>query len=81
MYVGKAHERSHKRLTREESMDERKVYHMCRNLQMSPGRARKILEQAGTEPEIVKLSRRYERGGDTDGEEHTGAVHRCVRAD
>ena len=41
----------------------------------------KILEQAGTEPEIVKLSRRYERGGDTDGEEHTGAVHRCVRAD
>jgi len=62
-------------------MDERKVYHMCRNLQMSPGRARKNLEQAGTEPEIVKLSRRYERGGDTDGEEHTGAVHRCVRAD
>lgn len=81
MHVGEAHGRSHKILTREENMDERKVYHMCRNLQMSPGRARKILEQAGTVPEIVKLSRRYERGGDTDGEEHTGAVHRCVRAD
>ena len=44
-------------------MDERKVYHMCRNFQMSPGRARKILAQAGTEPEIVKLIKRYERGG------------------
>ena len=62
-------------------MDERKVYHMCRNFQMSPGRARKILAQAGTEPEIVKLIKRYERGGESDGEEYTGTVHRCVRAD
>lgn len=62
-------------------MDERKVYHMCRNFQMSPGRARKILAQAGTEPEIVKLSRRYERGEKSDGERYTGTVHRCVRAD
>lgn len=59
-------------------MDERKVYHMCQNFQMSPGRARKILAQAGTEPEIVKLIKRYERGGESDGEEYTGTVHRCV---
>ena len=58
-------------------IDEERIRRMAVLLQMNPETARKILLQAGTVPEILKRCRKYERG-DTDGQEHTGAVHRCL---
>ena len=57
-------------------IDEKRVLQMAKAYGMNPDKARKLLEDAGSEPAIVKRMRRYEQlvGGDGDGENGAGAV-------
>ena len=57
-------------------IDEKRVLQVARELSMNPDKARKLLEDARSEPAIVRLIRRYEQlvGGDTDGQDSAGAV-------
>ena len=60
-------------------IDNRIVLQMARAYGMNPDRARKLLEDARSEPAIVRLIRRYEQlGGDTDGQDSAGTVHRSM---
>ena len=64
-------------------IDDRIVLQMARTYGMNPDKARKLLEDARSEPAIVKLIRKYEQlvGGDTDGQDSAGTVHRCMCVD
>ena len=63
-------------------IDNRIVLQMARAYGMNPDRARKLLEDARSEPAIMRLIRRYEQlGGDTDGQDSAGTVHRAERRD
>ena len=63
--------------------EDRIVLQMARTYGMNPDKARKLLEDARSEPAIVRLIRRYEQlvGGDTDGQDGAGTVHRAERRD
>ena len=58
-------------------IDDRIVLQMARTYGMNPDKARKLLKDARSEPEIVRLIRRYEQlgvGGDRNGQDGAGAV-------
>ena len=57
-------------------IDEKRVLQGARELSMNPDKARKLLEDARSEPAILAQVHRYEQlvGGDRDGQDGTGAV-------
>lgn len=64
-------------------IEDRIVMQMARTYGMNPDKARRLLEDARSEPAIVKLIRRYEQlvGGDTDGQDSAGTVCGAERRD
>lgn len=61
-------------------VDNLRVYRMAVEYQMNPERARKLLEMAGKQPEIVRLIRKYNmlKEGGAVGQENPGGLHRCL---
>lgn len=57
-------------------IDEKRVLQVARELSMNPDKARKLLEDARSEPVILAQVHRYEQlvGGDRDGQDGAGAV-------
>lgn len=57
-------------------IDNRIVLQMARAYGMNPDRARKLLEDARSEPAIMKRIHKYEQlvGGDRGGQDGVGAV-------
>lgn len=57
-------------------IDEKRVLQVAKELSMNPDKARKLLENARSEPAILARIHRYEQlvGGDRDGEDSAGAV-------
>lgn len=57
-------------------IDNRIVLQMARAYGMNPDRARKLLEDARSEPAIMKWIHKYEQlvGGDRGGQDGAGAV-------
>ena len=55
-------------------IDEKRVLQVAKELSMNPDKARKLLEDARSEPAILAQVHRYELlvGGDTDGQEIAG---------
>lgn len=65
-------------------IDEHRIQIMALEYEMNPDKARKLLRKARDEPiAILKRNREYQMlvGGDTNGQKHSGAVHRCLRTD
>lgn len=60
-------------------IDDIRVLQMAMKFEMNPEKARRLLEQARDEPRaILERNRIYQNivGGDTDGQEYSGAIHR-----
>ena len=57
-------------------IDEKRVLQVAKELSMNPDKARKLLENARSEPAILARIHRYEQlvGGDRDGQDGAGAV-------
>ena len=57
-------------------IDEKRVLQVARELNMNPDKARKLLEDARSEPAIMKRIHKYEQlaGGDRGGHNSAGAV-------
>ena len=67
-----------------QEIDEHRVQIMALEYEMNPDKARKLLHKARDEPiAILKRNKEYQMlaGGDTNEQEHSGAVHRCLRTD
>ena len=61
-------------------IDEERVQRMARRYEMNPQMARKLLEIAMAEPEIVRLRRKHDkmREGDSVGQADFIRLHRCL---
>lgn len=57
-------------------IDEKRVLQVAKELSMNPDKARKLLEDARSEPAILARVHRYEQlvGGDRGGHNSAGAV-------
>ena len=57
-------------------IDEKRVLKVARELSMNPDKARKLLDDARSEPAIMKRIHKYEQlvGGDRGGQDGAGAV-------
>ena len=55
-------------------IDEKRVLQVAKELSMNPDKARKLLEDARSEPAIMKRTHRYEQlvGGDRGGQDGAG---------
>ena len=60
-------------------IDEKRVLQVARELNMNPDKARKLMEDARSEPAIIKQIHKYEQlvGGDRGGQDSAGAVCRA----